>query len=295
MKTVGSITPTVISPRQETSANTPSGDKLVGFSSEPWVLVNGFPQVPRYWVNAKSSITLDGTSYDQNRPNPTDVDMGSHTRFIANAFDDFGGTWRPFYTEGADYFFRSAPGLAPHKNTVDYRIGKELFNVEALRFNPGDYLISSFNNGRDDAAQFTFALAMIPDAPTDYTVLSTQNSTSEISVHLSGSYKLTYGGQSSTLSLNLPATAMVPTYLILTSDGRSATLFIATSTKRIYSVTLNQSEAEISDLAFTIGKTRLGKATSTFNLIEANLYGYGVNRLTVPDIIGRLSGLYGAS
>lgn len=283
-------------PDWDLSERTPVVHKLAGFTAEPSVLVNGYPTVPRFWCRARTLASLEGVAYQQSRPNPTEVFMAAHTRFLAHNYDNQSGVWRPYITSGSDYFFRSPPGLSPYLNEITYRIRKELFTVQALRFDPGDYLISSFNQGRDDAHEYSIVMVMIPDVPLEYTVLSTQNSEGEIAVNLSGTYNLKYGGKTSRLSLRTPATAITPTYLVFSTDGSSATCYVASNARNIYSMKITQRMVDPYDLNFTLGKTHKGKATATMNLMELHLYNYAITTTTetsVGDVIGALSGIYG--
>ena len=296
----GSVNVTLTTPDEVPLAEVvPHKDRA--FEAESFVVLRGKPTKPRYWVRAKSAATADGTSYSHTRVNPTDMDIGAHTRFIASGFDSTSGIWRPYESGGIDYYFRSPPGLAPHLNDVEYKIGREMFSQNALRFNVGDYLVSEFNRGRDVASRFAIAMVFVPDVPLDYTVLSTQNANAEIEVTLRGGYQLAYGGARSLLTLDRPATSMAPTYLILSSDGHSTALYIATGNNKVYSTQVSSVMEDLATMAFTVGKTRNGKATATFNLLEFCVYDYELktrnsdsDEMTVNDVIGKLSAVYGA-
>lgn len=299
--------------------------KDVTFVPEDSMVVRGYPTVPRYWVRARTMASVDGSFYSSERPNATEVETGAYSRFMAHTFDNQSGVWRPFYSDGIDYYFQSPPGLAPLLETTQYRIKKEVFNVPALRFEPGDYLNSFFNQNMDDAVEFSVVMVLAPEVPLDYTIFATQNQEEEIAVHLDGQYQLSYGGVTSSLvGRNISPAQMVPTYLVLTSDGIKATLFIASSSRNIQSVTVRNRSNSMHKLAFTVGKTHRAKARASMHLIEFLVYNTdlsnvrerafteeeanfippgivdpirppGTKQMTVADVIGKLSGIYGAS
>lgn len=269
-----------------------------GFVPEEGPLLHGFPIAPMFWVKANTLASAEGEFLGGDRLQPTDVEMGVHTRFLAEHFDNVAGTWRPYYTEGLDYYFRSPPGLAPNIEEVEYRLGKEVITVPSLRFNPGDYLISEFNQGRDDASAFAAAMVLLIQPPLGYTVFSTQNDQHEIAVQMNNNVRLFYGNSVSSFPVGVPPTTFVPAYLIVSSNGYSVSSYLASSTKRVYSATASQMALDVPDMKFTIGKTHKGKATGTFNLMEFNLFPHELSATTSPsiyDVIGELSAAYGAS
>lgn len=293
----GSVHPVVTSPqRYDEQEVIPIRDRA--FVPQPGYIKDGFPQRPMFWVRNTSLASLDGQYLSSVRIDPTEVSLPFHTRFIPSGWDDISGIWQPYVTNGQDYFFRSPPGLAPNSEEIEYRIGKEIIRTPALRFNPGDYLLSSFNNGVDQAAEFTLVLVAMLYPPLQYTVFSTQNDVHEISVGVDNVYKLHYGTAVTSLKRNTPPGTNTPVYILLSSNGYTATLYVAHSTKTMLSTSIVQQDLDIPRMKFTIGKTRLGKAMATMSLIEFALFDRAISTTSSPsltDVVSQLSGAYGAS
>jgi hypothetical protein len=296
MKSEGDVRVVVSAPETFTQ------QKVVPFQDLSFIpgeglVINGFPTVPKIWVKGESLVSATGQFISSTRLDPTELDINAHSRFLPNGFDDTAGVWRPFFTKGLDYYWRSPSGLSPRTEEIDYRIGKEVIRTPTLRFNIGDYLISSFNNGIDDAGSFAVALVVVPQTPLGYTLFSTQNSTHEISLDIESQISLHYGDQSGKVNYGISPAAMTPAYIIVSSNGNSATCYIGTSSRSVSSTRLVQRDLDIPKMKFTLGKTRLGKATGTFNLMELCLFDHQLNTRSKPsvyDVIGQLSAAYGA-
>lgn len=260
---------------------------------------SGFPVTPKYWATARGLASAQGEFLSTARPGPTDVNYEAHSRFLPEQFDDVAGTWRPFFTGGVDYFWRAPAGLSPNKSVITYRIGREVLEVDTLRFNPGDYLLSSFNNGADDASQFSVAMAFLAETPLEYTIFSTQNEEQEITVRLDSGFHFTLGNLSASVNTRMPATAMVPCYLLLSSSGSTVKVFVGTSSRKIFSGSIFRPSGLMQQMRFTIGKAHAGKATATMNLMEFSLFDYAIstssNPMNVYEVFNALSSIYGVS
>lgn len=263
------------------------------FVSEPYAVIRGFPQVPKYWVRSRTLASANGT-FVSRRDDPVDIDLESHSRFVGNGFDNLSGVWRPFDTQGVDYLWMSPSGLEPSVDQQDYLLGKESISRYGLRFNPGDYLYSSFNKGVDDAIQFSVALVITPLVPTGYTVFATADTESELAITVDNGFQLNYANR----TVRIPFGARLnhtPVYLVLTHDGANATLWAGTSTRDLASVTMKIPTATVSRMRFYLGKTHWGKATATMNLFDFSLFAHALNKNEVHEIISTLATAYGSS
>ena len=174
----------------------------------------------------------------------------------------------------------------------DYRLGKELLDRAALRFTPGDYLYSSFNNGVDDATQFSMTLVISPLVPTGYTVLSTQDDQSEMSVSVDDGFVLSYGNVSAKIPMG-NRVGTTPVYLVLTNDGTSASLWVGTSAQNMVSRTIRMPEAQVQRMRFYLGKTHSGKATASMLLMDLLLHDEALDKSGVYQTVADLATTYG--
>lgn len=266
----------------------------VAFEAEPSLVMNGHPNIPAMWVHGTSSTSATGVQVTD-RSDPQDVEIDTHSRFIANGFDDMGGVWRPFITIGVDYFWVAPPGLAPSTDITEYRLGKELIRRHSLRFNPGDYLVSSFNSGIDDALSFTAIMVLTPFVPTGYTILSTADDQDELSVSVGNGFTLSYGDLS--VSVNLISTLLnrTPVYLAVSSDGTTASMWVGTSTQNLTRRSLRIPSAQVQRMRFMLGKTHSGKAEATMGVYEFLLADHALSSSELTKVISALASTYGAS
>lgn len=262
--------------------------------AEKSLVIRGFPKIPKYWVNGTSVLTNDG-GRSMGRIDPVDVNMDSHSRFIAHTFDQLGGTWRPFVTYGINYLMVSPPGLAPHIEDEEYRLGKEILHRDALWFNPGDYLATSFNDGMDDALSFTIAMVVIPRIPANYTLISTTDDEEELSVQVrSTGFRLQYGSLGINVKPAIPLLNVAPVYVVLSCGLGSATLRVGSKATNMRSGTMHLPNNRLSKLKFTLGKSHQGKASASFSMFDFVLYGETMNSSEVHEVIAKLSSSYGA-
>lgn len=277
--------------RYEDSQVVPVRDKA--FVSEPFLVVGGFPKVPRFWLNGRSVATADG-SYVTRRDEPVDLEMEAHSRFIAHTFEELSGVWRPWITHGVDYLWLSPSGLQPQLDRHTYRIGKELIDRAALRFVPGDYLYSSFNSGIDDAIAFSMTAVISPLVPAGYTVMSTKDDQSEMSVSVEDGFVLRYGSLSATVPLgNRIRLGTAPVYMVMTNDGATATMWVGTSAASMRSVSINMPTAQVQRMSFFLGKTHSGKATSSMLVMDLLLHDKALTGAEVYRTVAELATSYG--
>lgn len=263
------------------------------FESEPFLVVSGHPYVPKYWAKGVSRTDMTG-AHVTTRDDPTEVEMEAHSRFIASGFENMSGVWRPYLTSGVDYLWTSPPDLAPNVDDVEYRIGKELLSRPGLRFNQGDYLVSSFNNGADDAAAFTIAMVLTPLVPLGYTIVSTMDDQDELSVSTGNSgITMRYGAS----QVSVPVSKFVnttPCFLLVSSDGGTATMMVGTSTRNMVTRSLRKPEVNVQRMKFLLGKTHLGKAQASMQLFDLSIYDHTLTTSEVYRVVSRYASTYGA-
>ena len=277
--------------RYEDSQVVPARDR--SFVTEPFLVMGGFPKVPRFWLNGRSVCTADG-SYVSRRDEPVDLEMDVHSRFIAHTFEDLSGVWRPWITHGVDYLWLSPSGLQPQLDRHTYRLGRELIDRAALRFVPGDYLYSSFNSGIDDALAFSMTMVISPLVPDGYTVISTKDDESEMSVSVDGGFRLNYGSLSARIPLgNRMALGATPVFLVMTNDGATATMWVGTSAASMRSVSINMPTAQVQRMNFYVGKTHSGKATASMLVMDMLLHDKALTGAEVYRTVAELATSYG--
>ena len=193
-----------------------------------------------------------------------------------------------------DYLWVAPPGLSPSTDFFEYRIGKELIRRNTLRFGSGDYLVSSFNSGMDDAMSFTAFLVITPYVPTGYTVLSTTDDQSELEVKIGSKLVLSYGNLSVSTSLESMLNR-TPVYLVISNDGSTASCWSGTSTRNLKRMSLNLPTAQVQRMRFMLGKAHSGKATATMNVYEFLLADRAMSHSEIAGVVGSLSSTYGAS
>lgn len=288
----GTATVLVQAPRKLSEQKVvPARDR--SFQPERSLVMRGFPKIPQYWVEGRSVLSCTGGRVT-GRPDPTDVEIDVHSRFIAHNFDTLGGTWTPFLTQGVDYLMMSPPGLAPHIEQDEYRIGKEMLIRPCLWFNPGDHLITSFNQGIDDALSFSVVLAISPRTPAPYTIFSTTDDQTRLSVNVTPTgFSLSYGELENThQSVRLLNTT--PVYVALTCGPSEARLYVGSKASSLASVALRIPANEVKRMKFMIGKDHRGKAVSSFSLFEMLLVDHTMSKDEVYRKVSALSSIYGA-
>lgn len=286
--------------------------QLAGFESEPYLVKDGYPDVPDIWIKTSTSVSTSGEFYSADRYEAMDVDIPAQSRFVASdsTWDSTAGLWLPAVTSGVSYYWTSVPGLAPYLDEITYLVGKELITTPVLRFTPGDYLISSFNSGIDDAVDVTISFAAMMRSQDAFTIFSTDSSISQISMEVDEQFSFSYAGGSGKVKTPLRPAAMVPVYLILSISPPTATMYVATSPTSIFKSTVKTNSYEASQMRFLMGKTRQGKATSSMNVMEMALFPYSMSpvgsvttdedgnvseQLSIYKLLSLYSSIYGTS
>lgn len=292
---------------------------LTSFTPGDFMLHNGFPEAPPIWTKIDTLVSSTGEYLDYKRDDPTDVDIPCHSRWIANdaTMDQISGRWNPAYTEGADYYFIAPAGFAPNVEQITYTVGKELIDATALSFAPGDLLNSSFNNGVDDAVEWSIVMVGAMHAPLSYTLLSTPPEVPDITIGVSLKFGLTVEdplitkkikdlvtGVESIVTAPLKGMAdtpalpsnMEPVYIILSRQPPKTVMTVATGLHALHQVVLNGKSTDTTDM-----KWILGGSNSQFHLMEFALFDYSLNRtdsdsetLNVFEALHLFSSIYGA-
>lgn len=263
------------------------------FESEPYLVINGWPKVPPLWVQGRSMTSSIGV-FASPRDEPEDVVIDAHTRFIASGYDNVAAVWRPFQSFGSNYLWMAQIGLSPSTERVDYRLGKELLVRTGLRFNPGDYLFSNFNEGRDEALEFSIVLVLTPRVPAGYTIFTTQTDQDRLSLRLDNGFVLQYGD----VSVSAPQSDLInvtPVYVVISVRGGTIQMWLGSSTRRILTRSLSIQQREIRNLSFLIGKSYEGKSTASMTMYEFLLFNESFDSDGAYEIISKLAYAYGSA
>lgn len=286
--------------------------QLTGYEPEPYLVRNGHPEVPSIWIQAHTSVSREGEFYSGDRYQPMDVIIPAQSRFVAtdSTWDSVAGLWLPAVTSGVNYYWTSVPGLAPFLDEMTYLVGKEKITRQMLRFSPGDYLISSFNSGLDDAVEVTITMAAMMRSHDAYTIFSTDSSISQISMEVDEQFSFSYAGGKGVVKTSAHPTEMIPVYLALSITPPTATMYVATSPTTISQSTVKTDSYEASQMRFLLGKTREGKATATMNVMEMSIFPYAITptgktevddtgntqtQLSLYQLLSLYASIYGAS
>jgi hypothetical protein len=160
--------------------------RTISLTPEDSFPLNGMPQVPDIGIKVQSMVDVNGVVF-ADRPGLEEINDDSYASFIADDayFDSITGIWTPFRdNSSALYQLVGNPGQYPTMVSNEYRVAKELIVHDALRFDD-QTLHTNFNQGLDDATNFTIALAIDPLDPGPHELLTFSDG-STISIVSSG-------------------------------------------------------------------------------------------------------------
>ena len=272
--------------------------KLVSFQPQDYVLRYGLPYVPKYWAQAVTAVSATGEFFAVERPSPREIEVRCHTRFLAGTdlWDDPAGVWRPFYSEGIDYFWVADPLYKPQPQTLDFRIRKEILDLDVLTFSPGDFLDSSFNTGIDDALAYTMIVVVSTEAPTDYTIARSEHE----GIWAGESYKVFSDANSVSVSSLRPPTQISPSVLIMSVSPPTATLWVSTPDRKLYKNTVTNHAMGTTQMVFSLGKSLNDAAEAYMHVLEFTLLDYPVRtteanreRYNLYQLAALYSSMYG--
>lgn len=268
---------------------------LKSFSPQNYLLKNGFPHVPKYWVQAVTGLSATGEFYAVERQSPRELSIRCHSRFLPgeDLWDDTAGVWRPFYTQGIDYYWVADPAHKPVPQTLDFRVNKEIIDLEVLTFSPGDFLDSSFNEGIDDAVEYTMVVVVSLENPLGFTVV---RSASE-GIWATEAYQVFSGTRFLDVKTLAHPAQITPAVLVLSVQPPHATLWVITPDRKIFTNTVTNPDMATSHMQFSLGKNLNDVATAYMHVLEFTLFDYAVKDSTaVADRynIYQLASLYGS-
>ena len=207
-----------------------------------------------------------------------------------NTWDGVAGVWRPFLTSGLNYYFQSDINSSPRKDMHSYWIGKTLYQMPSLRFDEGDALSSSFNDGIDDASSYTIAMVCTLVNGEEASLLRVGTSLSKSTeVFVSDKFRLRSTGGTAEIKGRSPA-QMTPCYLVLSVDPTTATLWVGDSYQRVASVSV-PSYGSGDNLKVFVGDDLGGEKRLTANLFDMVIYPESIQ--DPRPILSALSSIYG--
>lgn len=276
-----------------------SDSSLISFKPQDFVVRNGFPYKPDFWVNAETLVSATGEYLSLDREDAWDIDIPDmHTRFIASesTWDPIGFVWTPATTNGINYYFDGAPETSPILDEVTYRIGKEVLNKQVLAFSPGQVLYSSFNEGIDDASTFSITMALIAETPTDYGIMTVPPDKNMLDLRTDGSsLTLRYGGGSAILRPKLAIPRYVPLFLAMSFSAKGVSLFHAEAPNKITRASYTKPNNLTVPMQFVLGMDYSGRASATLNLLEWGLYDYALqdDPGELREVFAKYTAIYG--
>ena len=246
--------------------------RLTSLEAEPYVLKNGFPDVPPVWVKAEPLVSISGEYQLLNRPSPTEQHLqGARARFVAveDTWDDIAGVWSPVASEGINYKWITTAGSEPSLDEITYRLGKEVFTQSAMRFLPGDFMTSSFNEGIDDATDYTVAMVVSLEVPTGYQVLrSGGTKASGVGISVNEDFDFSYGGVNASVNVPQHPARMTPVYLILSVGAPRCTLWVGTAPNRMQRMQIQASHMGSRPFQFSLGQDWASVADATMYIMD---------------------------
>jgi hypothetical protein len=253
------------------------------FVPDDYVLLNGTPTTPQFWMNLEPLITADGTYYVE-RPSILDINDDAFVRFVptVDTWDDIAFVWNPLSSQAnVRYQMDGDVASAPLLSTTEYQIGKERFAPDVLDFGEDSVLTSDFNFGSDDAFSFTIAMA-----------LNAQSNSFGLITFLDGSYvnvvptglRAMVDGHKFSITLPFAPTARTPIYVVLDVTPPIATLVAAVSPTRMYQGT-SAVRTRTTSFTFTV--------SGTMELMSLDIW--GDDKPSYPDIIARYASVLGAN
>ena len=280
--------------------------KLASFEPEPYMLKNGFPHVPQIWVKGEPVVSTTGEYQLSTRPAPTEEDLpGTRARWVAisETWDGIAGEWKPVSSSGINYKWTSVAGSEPSIDELDYRLGKEIFRHSAMRFTPGDFLLSSFNEGIDDATDYTIAMVASLELPTGYQVLRHGSTKATgVGISVNEDFDFTYGGVNGSVNTIQHPGQMTPVYIILSVGAPRATLWVGTAPNRMKRMQIQAPAMGSLPMQFALGRDWLDEADATMYIMDLAIFPHEASALpdrltnypSVFQIMNFYSNIYGA-
>lgn len=276
-----------LSPQVKYKASTQPLDRVVprraiSLIPEDAMMLNGFPRVPLSGVQAKAMFTTNGVVYSE-RISLENINDDTWASFNAddNYWDPVTGIWTPIRTASPVlYQLVGVPGTVPTMDEIEYRSGKELFVRDALFFDNTVTLAASFNDGLDDATNFTLAMALfcVDPGPNNLVVFADGATIGTTSTGLTA----TMDGQGWSVTIPTGPMRLGPMFLILELKPPIANLYAGYSPNRIYKGSSVVSR-NTTRFAFTIG--------SPMQLFSLDIWGDGAP--IASEIVSRYASVLG--
>lgn len=285
--------------RQVTQQPIPDGNKVrpwvtKTFTVDEHVILNGFPYVPKYWARAETAISATGEYFATDRLDPRELNLDCQARFLPgdDLWDDTAGVWRPFFSNGVDYYWEADPAHKPTPDRIEYRIGKEILSFDVLTFNPGDYLASNFNQGMDDAVEYTAVIVCSLENPTPYTIMR-----SEIDgVDVGETFGLSSGAVRRSVFSRQHPTQIVPCIIVMSVQRPIVSLWVIGPDRNVLYGSLITKEVDIPDLKFRLGQDLFSVSNAFMHVFEWTLFPYAVKDKNIAGQLNvyQLAALYGS-
>jgi hypothetical protein len=259
--------------------------RTVSLVPEDAMMFRGMPRVPDIGVEADFLIDVDGVAYGE-RPSLQDANDDSWASFVADEqfYNPVTGIWTPVHDSSpVVYELDGSAGNSPSLVSVQYRSKKELFIADAISFDdPTSTMVANFNQGMDDSANFTLAMALTPTSAEDDILIAFDDGGS-VGINSSG-LTATMDGLSWGVTIPHGPLLLAPMFLILQLVPPSGTLTAGYSPNLSY----------YGSSAISRGTTKFAFTLSAPMLLVA-LDIWGDNAPTVPEIIARYSACLGTN
>jgi hypothetical protein len=251
--------------------------------AEDFAIRNGLPDVPKYWVQAITAVTANGTHFTD-RISITDINDDVLVRFVPteDTFDPITFTWSPLTSVTISrYDLDADPLTAPTLTDADYILAKELFSVGAMSFDQGQLVTTDFDGGVDDTVYLTVAAALrFSGTRFDFLVFADGSKVTVTEFGVSA----TVNGRSMKLTLPAGPLASAPLYLILQIAPPRVTLCCGYSPTKLF-VATSPVPIRTTSLHFTLN--------GPVELYSLDLW--GDNAPDLIEIIRRYSSALGSS
>lgn len=263
------------------------------------VIRKGFPHSPDLHVSSDVYISADGSYVDEPTYIWEDIYKGAHTRFAAmeNLWDGIGGKWLPLSSYGVNYSFTyPLGGVEPRLEEIEYRIGKEFYSTPSVRIEQETSLISSFNEGLDDASTFMIAIAGVINSSERASLIrigDTIGDSIEVSVDEYFYLRNQYG--TAVLQPYIHPARMIPFYMVVINDPTHTELRVASGISRIQRISI-PNQASSRSLNVKLGEDLESVKALSMNIFGVVIFPYAYGGDMSPDqIITAMASVHGST
>lgn len=228
----------------------------------------GFPIDVPLGIKLPSLVSCEGL-YLPDDVDPANIGFeGDYVRWLGDGDYYDGFNWNPVYNTVGDYTFSAGALTGPVLDDIDYRIGKKLYSFSSLRFSPGTYLTSNFNNGMDDAVNLTLIITGVVHGSEDSTIVRIGSSAANtIEVRNGGVMSVTNPLSKYRVTSTVSPTKMIPFYLVITISPTATTIALSEGIPRIYYAIFPSIDTG-RNLSIEIGRGLDGVANLSMNVMD---------------------------